>query len=115
MKGVRLFLFLITNCLRDIKTQNNPFLFFTDDKGKRQTKGLQMLLVRLLIGNAFVTGDKKNYRHPPCSVCKTTDCVSGEHAEYDSIVVEGSWLFREFVVYETNNCYPEYIITYDRL
>ncbi|XP_062615760.1 uncharacterized protein LOC134277439 isoform X1 [Saccostrea cucullata] len=88
---------------------------YTDDKSHRQQKGLQMLLVRLLIGNPFVSGQEQSYKHPPCSTCKTTTCVIGEHCNYDSIIVEGRWLFREFVVYEPNQCYPEYIITYDRV
>lgn len=39
VKGVRLFLFLITNCLRDIKTQNNPFLFSQMIKANGKQKG----------------------------------------------------------------------------
>lgn len=88
---------------------------YADDRANRQKTGLQILLVRLLIGNPFVSGESKNYRHPPCSTCKTTNCVQSEHVNFDSIVVEGSWMFREFVVYDSNHCYPEYIITYDRV
>lgn len=88
---------------------------YTDDKSKREKTDLKILLVRLLIGNPFVSGQSKNYKHPPCTTCKTTDCFNGEHVNYDSIIVEGTWMFREFVVYDSNHCYPEYIITYDRV
>lgn len=91
------------------------YLYFADDKSKREKTDLKILLVRLLIGNPFVSGQCKNYKHPPCSTCKTTDCINAEHVNYDSIIVEGTWMFREFVVYESNHCYPEYIITYDRV
>ncbi|XP_061164307.1 uncharacterized protein LOC133173334 [Saccostrea echinata] len=88
---------------------------YTDDKTNRQQTNLKMLMVRLLIGNPFVSGKEHPYKHPPCSSCKTTNCLVGEHCHYDSIIVEGRWIFREFVVYEPNQCYPEYIITYDRV
>lgn len=91
------------------------YSYFVDDKSKREKTDLKILLVRLLIGNPFVSGQSKNYKHPPCTTCKTTDCFNGEHVNYDSIIVEGTWMFREFVVYDSNHCYPEYIITYDRV
>ena len=89
--------------------------YFADDKANRTTTGLQMVLVRLLMGDIFVTATPHNYKHPPCKACKTENCVEPKHDQFDSVVADGQWLFREFLVYDSPKCYPEYIITYDRV
>lgn len=43
------------------------------------------------------------------------DCINVEYVNYDFIIVEGIWMFWEFVVYDFNYCYLEYIIIYDRV
>jgi len=47
--------------------------------------------------------------------CKIPSCTTAQHRPYDSVVGDGKWIFREFVVYAKEQCYPEYVITYDRV
>ena len=80
-----------------------------------------MLLVRMLLGNIHVAESACQYKLPPCSTClksgKLTDqCTNKNHEHYDSVVADIPYKnFREFIVYNAHQCYPEYIITYKRL
>ena len=85
-----------------------------DDQAHRQLKNRKMLLMRLLLGNMFLTSKKQDFRRPPCSKCFEENCLIHTHEQFDSVVGHESWLFREFVVYRSQQCYPEYVITYDR-
>ncbi|XP_033743558.1 uncharacterized protein LOC117329640 [Pecten maximus] len=90
---------------------------YTDNKQQRSPGSKKMLLVRMLLGNMFVCKDHNptKYRRPPCrnTGCLRDNCTSG-HGHFDSVVGDGHWLFREFVVYTAEQCYPEYVITYHR-
>ncbi|XP_060083659.1 uncharacterized protein LOC132562897 [Ylistrum balloti] len=90
---------------------------YADNKLQRTTGSKKMLLVRMLLGNMFVCKDHNpmKYRRPPCrnTSCLRDNCTSG-HGQFDSVVGDGHWLFREFVVYSADQCYPEYLITYRR-
>lgn len=91
-------------------------VFFPDESSsKRQNKDRKMLLTRLLLGNMYVTKEAKQFKTPPCADCLKTDCTKGHHTLFDSVVADGKWLFREFIVYRSEQCYPEYLITYDRV
>jgi hypothetical protein len=77
-----------------------------------------MFLMRLLLGRIFVTEQDKKYKQPPCSQCFRDDCIDARHERFDSVVgvkQQTGGLFREFVVYDRDQCYPEYLITYTRL
>ena len=75
-----------------------------------------MLMVRMLIGYPMVVEEpNKDFQHPPCSDCQEKACTDEEHTDYDSVIGEKKWIHREFVVYSKDECYPEYIITYDRV
>lgn len=91
------------------------YLYFVDDKFKCEKIDLKIFLVWLLIGNLFVLGQSKNYKYLLCFICKIMDCINVEYVNYDFIIVEGIWMFWEFVVYDFNYCYLEYIIIYDRV
>ncbi|XP_060083055.1 uncharacterized protein LOC132562332 [Ylistrum balloti] len=86
---------------------------YADTSTSRQSQGRKMLMMRLLLGDTFVTSVPEKYSLPPCKTCNKVKCLTHHH-NYDSVVADGQWLFREFVVYDKNQCYPEYIITYDR-
>lgn len=74
-----------------------------------------MLLIRLILGNVCVLQNSQKYKIPPCMQCKIPSCTTAQHRPYDSVVGDGKWIFREFVVYAKEQCYPEYVITYDRV
>ncbi|XP_021352046.1 uncharacterized protein LOC110449485, partial [Mizuhopecten yessoensis] len=86
---------------------------YADSAKTRQLGGRKMLLMRLLLGDMFVTSTPFKYSLPPCKTCNKEKCINHSYT-YNSVVADGQWLFREFVVYDKNQCYPEYIITYDR-
>ncbi|CAL1537117.1 unnamed protein product, partial [Lymnaea stagnalis] len=69
-------------------------------------KDCKMLLMRVLLGDVYVCKDG----HPSGK----TICHCPNQKLYDSIMADGKWLFREFVVYDKSQCYPEYVITYER-
>lgn len=80
----------------------------------------KMILLRMLLGEMYVLNDRKEFRRPPCKNCDSDRCADKSHSNkgdwyYDSIVVDGQWNFREFLVFEMSKCYPEYIISYRRV
>lgn len=88
---------------------------YTDDRNKRETTGLTIFLVRCTMGDICVMTDTKKLTRPPCKVstCSSDKCTHDDR--YNSVVEEGKYIFREFCVYEKNQAYPEYVITYDRV
>uniref|UniRef100_A0A8B8CZJ8 Poly [ADP-ribose] polymerase n=1 Tax=Crassostrea virginica TaxID=6565 RepID=A0A8B8CZJ8_CRAVI len=91
---------------------------YVDAKTNRTPGVKKMLLMRMLLGKSYVCLDPnpRKYRRPPCtsSGCRRDDCVD-MHDRFDSVVGDGQWLFREFVVYAVDQCYPEFIISYERV
>uniref|UniRef100_K1PDC3 Poly [ADP-ribose] polymerase 14 n=1 Tax=Magallana gigas TaxID=29159 RepID=K1PDC3_MAGGI len=127
---------LITNILTqglDGRIANNPFFGngvycaesssksdqYADPKNQRDLHEKKMLLVRACLGEMFIRTDTANqypYTRPPCKSCHNDRCKDPTHsAMFDSIVVDGSWNFREFILYDNKACYPEYLITYKRI
>ncbi|XP_062595054.1 uncharacterized protein LOC134256426 [Saccostrea cucullata] len=93
---------------------------YADPKQNRDLQEKQMLLVRACLGEIFVRTDtttKHNYSRPPCQCCHDDRCTDVTHSSlfFDSIVVDGGWNFREFIVYDNKACYPEYLISYKRI
>ncbi|KAI8798501.1 poly [ADP-ribose] polymerase 10/14/15 [Biomphalaria glabrata] len=98
---------------------------YSDMKDQRVSNGtqLQIIITRMLLGNVFlcdenhktvaIRGGKKLTR-PPCMKCLEDICTCHDQILFDSVMGNGRWLFREFVVYEGRHCYPEYVITYQR-
>lgn len=78
-----------------------------------------MLLVRTCLGEMYVRTDTLKqyaYKRPPCMECYHDKCTDSNHSSsFDSIVVDGGWIFREFIVYDNHACYPEYLISYKRV
>ncbi|KAL3878767.1 hypothetical protein ACJMK2_031098 [Sinanodonta woodiana] len=92
---------------------------YTDAKQARTHGEKKMFLMRMVLGNIFVCTDQNphKYKRPPCKTCMLDDCSNALHTEgcFDSVVGDMGTLFREFVVYAKDQCYPEYIITYVRV
>ncbi|CAG5134102.1 unnamed protein product, partial [Candidula unifasciata] len=89
---------------------------YSDDKHNRTPLGteLTVIMARVLLGRASKCSkeDAKKLTRPPC-LQHAGICTCGPLQRYDS-VESIHLLFREFVVYNGNQCYPEYIITYKR-
>ncbi|XP_061183685.1 protein mono-ADP-ribosyltransferase PARP14-like isoform X2 [Saccostrea echinata] len=93
---------------------------YADPKQNRDLQEKQMLLVRACLGEIFVRTDtttKYSYTRPPCQRCYKDRCTDATHSSqfFDSIVVDGGWNFREFILYDNKACYPEYLISYKRI
>lgn len=79
---------------------------------------LVMLICRVLLGNAFECREPQQFQRPPCETCQNVRCVKHEKF-YDSVIGLNRsggepLLFREFIVYERFQAYPEYIVHYER-
>ncbi|XP_052278979.1 uncharacterized protein LOC127877306 isoform X2 [Dreissena polymorpha] len=91
---------------------------YTDDPTSRtygQGKVKKMFLMRMLLGQCFVCDDQNptKYKRAPCCTCFSDVCK--QHLQrFDSVIGDNQKLFREFVVYDNGQCYPEYLITYER-
>lgn len=79
---------------------------------------MTVLLMRALLGKPFVSNAVKpnRYQRPPCISCKKDRCSSNHGGFFHSVIDDCPSLraFREFIVYESALCYPEYVITYLR-
>ena len=90
-----------------------------DARDKRTKDGKKMFLIRMVLGESYLCTDTNphKYRRPPCAntQCLKDDCREKSHGSFDSVIGQSGRLFREFVVYQPEQCYPEYIISYDRV
>ncbi|XP_059172882.1 uncharacterized protein LOC131953627 [Physella acuta] len=94
---------------------------YTDSQTSRGQDGV-LLLMRVLLGDVYVisrnspyiTGPEKLTR-PPCVQCQKDRCSCPNQVLYDSVMLDGGAQFREFVVYDRDQCYPEYVIKYRRI
>ncbi|ESO93840.1 hypothetical protein LOTGIDRAFT_228602 [Lottia gigantea] len=91
---------------------------YADSKQNRTPGPKQMILGRILLGNTYLCIGKNptKYKRPPCTDLThlKSHCEQG-HEFFDSVMADGTWLFREFAVYDNSSVYPEYIITYNRI
>ena len=78
-----------------------------------------VFIVRALLGRPYVCRKALQYQRPPCFHCEKTDCKT--HSEFfDSVIGMSNGdgrnlLFREFITYDKDRCYPEYLVKYDRI
>lgn len=89
---------------------------YVDRKENRQKIPHQMLLVRMCLGDICLYDLPVAHRRAPCKRCRNDNCKAHKPKDfYDSVVGDGKWLFREFIVYDKRQAYPEYLITYERV
>merc|ERR1711971_612970 len=80
-----------------------------DEYSKDEGNGQVVLLCRVLGGCVRYTAEKT-----PDPAALTRDCLEGD---YDCIIGDrkaASNTYREFIVFDTEDVYPEYILTYER-
>jgi hypothetical protein len=74
-----------------------------------------MILARVCLGKiCLLQKSMSTLKKPPCSSCQLAPCEHDNRYSCDSVVGDGSWIFREFVIYNQFQAYPEYVITYIR-
>ncbi|XP_013404384.1 uncharacterized protein LOC106169468 [Lingula anatina] len=86
---------------------------YADEMDGRRTEDLQILICRVLLGNAYYCEEQQTLRRSPC-VCGEKICRD-HHETFDSVIGDTRKLFREFLLFTADQCYPEYIVTYDRI
>ncbi|XP_052796100.1 uncharacterized protein LOC128228688 isoform X2 [Mya arenaria] len=87
---------------------------YADPRDKRTLNNLNMLLCRVCLGEMYVTSTPYTFARAPCKECSKDKCSCTDNDFYDSVVADGQWNFREFVAYDRQQVYPEYLITYNR-
>lgn len=88
---------------------------YADPVSKRSRGEKKMFLIRMCLGQVYVTRTPKPYARAPCKRCYEDKCSCNDNSFFDSVVGDGGWNFREFVVYDRTQVYPEYLITYQRV
>eukprot|EP00038_Savillea_parva_P030230 m.76445 g.76445 ORF g.76445 m.76445 type:complete len:702 (-) comp9062_c0_seq1:278-2383(-) len=94
-------------------------LYFADSASKSdqytgQGADLYMFLARVVVGTPHCTNTRRGFRRPPCvqGCLETQGCL---HERTDSVFFSSpAKNFREFVVYDNAQCYPEYLVRYRR-
>ncbi|XP_061184932.1 protein mono-ADP-ribosyltransferase PARP15-like [Saccostrea echinata] len=73
-----------------------------------------MFLVRMCLGDIYLTDTEEKYVRPPCKKCNNSVCTVHQEI-HDSVVANGGdFVDCEFVVYDRHQSYPEYLIWYSR-
>lgn len=82
-----------------------------------------MFIVRTILGQPHACDKQQKFKRPPCvwapQSCSNLDhCTS--HDQCDSVIglsksAGSRLLFREFIVYDSHQCYPLYKVTYQRV
>lgn len=104
--------YLVFNyCLKEYtcKLQDNN-LYFVPNIGVDTNGWCPMFLMRMCLGDIYMTNQSSSgIRRPPCKKCGLQVCTSHQEL-FDSVVA--NLMYREFVVYDRCQTYPEYIIWY---
>ena len=83
---------------------------------------LCMFVTRMVLGNVFICRKPTAFRKPPCTGkdCHKDNCVNQSHQPFFHSVVgthkndNTRLIFREFVVYDLSQAYPEFLVEYER-
>ncbi|CAC5406575.1 unnamed protein product [Mytilus coruscus] len=90
---------------------------YADDRDKRDMSPKSMFLTRMCMGEIYIIDKPQRMLRPPCRSCLSLRCKKEcRNTElFDSVLVDGKWIFREMVVYDHAQCYPEFLIKYQRV
>jgi hypothetical protein len=74
----------------------------------------QLILTRVLMGNAFTTKrSMNNIKRPPCTQHCSGNCG---HKRYDSVWFDGTNKnYEEYIIFDRYRCYPEFVVEYERV
>ena len=93
------------------------------DRGNRHDGDHYMYLCRVIIRDPYIAvNPMTEFGRPPCiqDGCKNEKCTKS-HEFHDSVIgisAKGGaprLLYREFIVYDLAQCYPEFLIKYERV
>jgi len=89
----------------------------SDEQTTRNKDEKKMFVMRMLLGNAYLCNNPNppKFNREPCCKCNKDVCHCKNASHYDSVIGDNGKKFREFVVYSREHCYPEYLITYERV
>jgi len=81
-----------------------------------------MFIGRVVLGHAYVSQHQQQFSKPPCTTCFSDRCVRRNHrSSFDSVVAThkdaggtAPLMFREFVIYDLSQSYPEFLVKYER-
>jgi len=79
-----------------------------------------MFIARVVLGHAYISRQPQRFRKPPCLSCNSDGCVNQNHHSSDSVIGthRDSGVtrlnFREFIVYDLKQSYPEFLVEYER-
>ncbi|KAL3880949.1 hypothetical protein ACJMK2_033151 [Sinanodonta woodiana] len=80
---------------------------YTDKAGEKK-----MFLIRACLREIYIhNGENYQFKRAPCKTCQKDQCLCGKPL-FDSIVAEGALHYREFILHDRYQVYPEYLITY---
>ena len=75
-----------------------------------------MFIVRVILGRSYINWHDTHLPEIPCirRGCMKPGCR--EHREkFDSVLNDAKKEFRELLVTDPERCYPQYLVTYDRI
>jgi len=98
-------------------------LYLIDDRTKRVGTGkpLKMFIARVVLGRTFISPEPRQFQRPPCTgkSCHSDRCAK-HNSFFDSVIAthkdagKTRLLFREFIVYNLTQSYPEFLVKYER-
>ena len=72
-----------------------------------------MYIARVTLGNPFLTSTTHTGIRRPPTLSGSFDAGGGRR--FDSVIYDGTGRnYREFMVYDRHQCYPEFLIEYER-
>ena len=95
-----------------------------DDRNKRVGTGkpLKMIIARVVLGNAYISRQPRQFQRPPCTgkACYSDKCVKHDGC-FDSVIATHKdsggttrLIFREFIIYDLKQSFPEFLVKYER-
>jgi len=97
---------------------------FLDPKSQRADSNatLYMFVARVVLGNVFICRQPTAFKKPPCTGqnCHRDDCTDQSHQPFFHSVIgthksdKVRLIFREFVVFDRSQAYPEFLVEYER-
>jgi len=100
------------------------WFLLSDPKTQRadSKESLYMFVVRVILGQVFICQKPTPFKKPPCTgqSCHKDNCTDQSHQPFFHSVLgthkdsNTRLIFREFIIYERSQAYPEFLVEYER-